>query len=93
MNGSGTAWTWKGPGTGTNGIRRGQLRATATAGRYKFAVRGKNGLYPLNVANLPLVGTIVIDAPVATTGQCGEATFLTPSICTVVSSGKTVRCR
>ena len=48
-------------------------------------------------ANLPLVGTIVIDVPYATTGQCGEAKFtVTPPAkpsCLSTSSGKTVKCK
>jgi len=36
----------------------------------------------------------VIDVPFATTGQCGEAKFnIAPAACTLVSSGKTVRCK
>jgi hypothetical protein len=48
-------------------------------------------------ANLPLVGTIVIDVPYATTGQCGEAKFTaTPPAkpsCLSTSGGKTVKCK
>jgi len=48
-------------------------------------------------ANLPLVGTIVIDVPYATTGQCGEAKFtVTPPAkpsCLSTSGGKTVKCK
>ena len=54
------------------------------------------GRKPINGANLPLVGTIVIDVPYATTGQCGEAKFTAtppakPSCLT--SGGKTVKCK
>ena len=94
VNGAGTAWTWRGPGTGTNGIRRAVLRAIPSVpGRYKVAVKGRLGSYPVNVANLPLVATVVIDAPLATTGQCGEAKFVVPPGCVSLSSGKTVKCR
>ncbi len=57
-----------------------QLKALSSAvGKYKWAVKGKNGNYAVNGANLPLTGTMVIDVPNAKTGQCGEATFLAVS--------------
>ncbi len=98
VNGAGTAWTYKGPGTGTNGIQKAQLKAIAsTPGKYKFSVKGKNGTYPVNGAALPVTGTIVIDTPIASTGQCGEATFpATPPAkpsCAEVSGGKTIKCK
>jgi hypothetical protein len=75
-----------------------QLKAIASVpGKYKWAVKGKNGSYIVNTANLPLTGTLVIDVPYAETGQCGEATFpATPPAkpsCAVASAGKTVRCK
>lgn len=97
-NGTGTSFKWKGPGTTTNGIQKVQLRAIPSSpGRFKFGVKGKDGSYPVNPANLPLTGTIVIDVPFASTGQCGEATFpaappAKPS-CTAVGGGKTVKCK
>jgi len=65
--------------------------------RLARVVKGKNGNYPVNGANLPLVGTIVIDVPNATTGQCGEAKF--PAVppakpsCLSTSGGKTIKCK
>jgi hypothetical protein len=44
------------------------------------------------LADLPLKGTIVIDVPNATTGQCGETNFATGN-CAVVSAGNTVKCQ
>ena len=101
VNGSGTSWTYKNAGTVTpliNGIQKMQLKAVSSVpGKYKVGVKGKNGSYPINPANLPLVGTIVIDVPYAATGQCGEAQFpaappAKPS-CVSVSGGKTVKCK
>ncbi len=97
-NGAGTSWRYKGPGTGTNGLQKAQLKAIpSTPGKYKFNVKGKNGNYPVNTSALPLVGTIVIQTPVAISGQCGEATF--PAVppakpsCVSASGGKTVKCK
>jgi hypothetical protein len=101
VNGSGTSWTYKNSGTTVpliNGIQKMQLKKISSPpGKYKFGVKGKNGSYPINQANLPLVGTLVIDVPFATTGQCGEAKFpaappAKPS-CLAVSGGKTVKCK
>ena len=80
-----------------HGITNAQLKAFATSpGKYKFTVRGKNADYAVNTANLPLTGTLVIDVPYATTGQCGEAAFATVPTkpnCQVTGAGKNVRCR
>ena len=69
--------------------------ADDAAGKFKFGVKGKNGNYPINTANLPIVGTLVIDVPNATTGQCGEARFPgpTPPNCISLGGGKTVKCK
>jgi hypothetical protein len=68
---------------------------TTPVGKYKFAIKGKNGNYPIDTAHLPLVGTLVIDVPFATTGQCGEAEFPgpTPPACILLSGGRTVKCK
>jgi len=58
-------------------------------GSLRFAVRGKNGSFTANQSNLPLKGTFVIDQPLATTGQCGEAI----AACRVIGQGKTILCR
>ncbi len=52
--------------------------STRTAGEVKFAVTGKRGSFAAVPADLPLKGTFVLDAPIATTGQCGEAKFPGP---------------
>lgn len=63
----------------------------------KFTVVGKNGSFPVLPGKLPLTGTLVLDAPVATTGQCGEAKFPGPSSpaasCAFNGSGSQVKCK
>jgi hypothetical protein len=101
VNGAGTAWTYKNTGKIVplvDGIQKAQLKTIpSTPGKYKFSVKGKNGTYAINTANLPLVGTIVIDVPYAATGQCGEAQFTaTPPAkpsCVLAGGGKTVKCK
>jgi hypothetical protein len=101
VNGSATTFTYLNAGTVIplpQGIKKfGLKRSTKTLGLIKFSITGKNGSYPVNTANLPLVGTIILDVPFATTGLCGESLFPgTPnplSSCAVVSSGNVVRCK
>jgi hypothetical protein len=52
--------------------------STRTPGEVKFSVTGKRGSFAAVPADLPLKGTFVLDAPLATTGQCGEAKFPGP---------------
>jgi len=45
---------------------------------------------------MPVKGTMIIDSPLATTGQCGEALFTGPAPaphCAFNLSGSTLRCR
>jgi hypothetical protein len=57
------------------GIKKVVVRdlSTRTPGLVKFTVVGKDASLP--VPALPLRATLVIDPPVAPTGQCGLATF------------------
>jgi hypothetical protein len=98
-NGASTAWTFKTTNTTlVGGITKAQLKAVPSVpGKYKFAFKGKNGSFAVDTANLPLVGTVVIDVPYATTGQCGEASFpaappAKPS-CSIAGAGSVVKCK
>jgi cysteine-rich repeat protein len=99
VNGAATAWTYKNAGSvvpAIGGITTVQIkRFPAKPGTLQVKVLGKKGSYA--VAALPLVGTIVLDPPVAASGRCGEAWFpntapLKPS-CVATGGGKTVKCR
>jgi len=101
VNGSGTSWTYKNSGTVVplvNGIQKVQVKKiSSTPGKFKVGVKGKNGNYVVNSANLPVVATIVLDVPYASGGQCGEATFpatapAKPS-CVSISGGRTIKCK
>jgi hypothetical protein len=102
VNGSTTAWTYVNSGLVLplpQGIKKfGLKRSTKVTGLLKFSVTGKNGSYPVVTGNLPLIGTIIIDVPFATTGLCGESYFVPPHNplgvgCAVVSGGNLVRCK
>jgi hypothetical protein len=70
---------------------------TKVPGQVKFTVVGKGGSFPVLPTQLPLKGTLVIDSPIAQTGQCGEAKFPGPpdptGACAFNSSGSTVKCK
>jgi hypothetical protein len=75
---------------GVGGIMKVRIAQKATApGTLKFSVRGKNGSWTVASNGLPVKGTLVIDSPTATTGQCGEAT----PPCRIIGNGRTVLCR
>jgi len=92
--GSGMSWTWTdGSGTPQNGITKVVLKdlSKKLPGTMQVTVTGKKGSYAFDTANLPLTGFIVLDPPTAETGQCGEASFDGPGVCT--SNGKSVVCK
>jgi hypothetical protein len=98
VNGSSTAFTYKNAGIPVpliQGVYKAQVkRSTKVAGQVKFTVAGKTGTYPVATANLPLVGTFVIDAPYATTNQCGEAVWPGPlNVCTYTPAAGLVKCK
>ncbi len=93
-SGSG-AWTYKNS-IGIQGIVKVVLKPIASLpGLIKFTVSGKYGTWPLTVPRLPVRGTMVVDAPTALTGQCGEATFpgLPGPTCAFNTTGNTVKCK
>jgi hypothetical protein len=98
VNGAGTSWTWKGPGTATQGIIKvGVKRIQSIPGGIKFKVSGRNGTYTVTAPELPVTGILVLDPPAATGGQCVEARFpATPPAkpsCTLQSGGATLKCK
>jgi hypothetical protein len=74
-----------------------KLAPRSVTGGLKFKVKGKNGLYPVTGPDVPVSGTLVLDSPAATTGQCVEAVFpATPPAkpsCVLTAGGATLRCR
>ncbi|MFN8602571.1 MAG: hypothetical protein U0842_19080 [Candidatus Binatia bacterium] len=100
----GTKIGWKVNGTGTSatyvnasaspiqGITGVSVRKTKTPGQVKFTVRGKKSAYPVSVGDLPLNVTLVLDPPLAETGQCVATTFA-PASCKFSVSGATATCK
>ena len=61
-------------------------------GQFTIAVTGKNGSYAVPPNGLPRLATIVLDPPVAATGQCVEVSFSELPGCTRSSNGSVI-CR
>jgi hypothetical protein len=101
VNSSATSFTYVNSGAVTplpQGIKKfGLKRSTNVAGLIRFSVSGKSGSYAVNLSNLPLRGTLVLDMPVATTGLCSEVPFPGPSnpaaTCAATSGNNTIRCK
>ena len=61
-----------------------------------WGASGRNGAYPVAHGAIPVSATVVLDAPRATTGQCGRATFPGPPpapSCRFNATGSTLTCR
>jgi hypothetical protein len=93
---------WKGGGTGWNyanggqvlpllqGITKVSLRGrTSEPGVYSVSITGKNGSYAVPTGGLPVLVTIVMDPPLATTGQCAEIAF-GATACRLATNGSLV---
>jgi hypothetical protein len=64
-----------------------------TPGVYKFAIRAKNGAFPVTVTDVPLHATVVIDSPFAASGQCAEVLFPSAASCKFNPSLSSVTCK
>ena len=91
---SGTTWVYRG-GHGPSGVVKVSIRSfRRQPGRLKFLVQARKESFSLSPARLPLKGTLVIDAPLATTGQCGETPFAgSGGRCVINASWSSVKCR
>jgi hypothetical protein len=101
---TGKAWRYKNGGKIVplvGGISRIALRDVSNAignsvqGHLKFVVVGKRGSYAMDVAKIPVKGTLVLDPPTASTGECAVAIFpgLPTATCAVDGTGGTLQCR
>jgi hypothetical protein len=91
-NAAGTAWSWHDRSGQHSGLTRILLRQLGrTPGHLAFIVEARFGRWAVSADERPSKVTLVIDSPVATTGQCGEARFSIPR-CTFGAGGATLRC-
>jgi hypothetical protein len=97
---------WKGSGLGWNytnggqnlpliqGITKVSLHGRVSQpGQFSVAITGKNGSFAVPDGGLPLLITVIIDPPLATTGRCAEIGFRAPSRCVAVAGKGTVTCK
>ncbi len=101
-NGAGTAFKYKHTSKtipAIDGITKATLKLKPSVpSLIKFSIGGKKSNYAVIPANLPLTATLVIDSPIAMTGQCGEEFFANvpsgnPERCALIPSGATLRCK
>ena len=96
-NGAGTSFTFRSP-TAVGGLLN-QVKLSKSASRpdlIKLRATGKKGAYAQNPIVLPLAAIVVLDAPTAATGECGEIHYLeTPLVpsCAFNVSGSTLQCK
>src|SRR6185295_16894583 len=93
----GRTWVYRNGGLGTatiNGIRRAVVKLALRPGKARVRVTlvGRNGRYPVHVTDMPVKAIVVIDAPLARQGQCGEALLPLPGCRYDEQRGK-MRCR
>jgi cysteine-rich repeat protein len=91
MSGNGAKWSYVNASpTPAGGIAKVLVQhAASTPGRLKLRIKGKNASLAVAPNDPSLTAVVVLDPPVATTGQCGEATLA----CTTSGSGSTRRCQ
>ncbi len=92
--GSGSGWSYANGGQVLpliQGITKASVKGRASRpGTFTIAVVGKKGSYGVVPGGLPLFATVVLDPPVATTGQCVEVAFAPPSGCFLSSNGSVI---
>src|SRR5262245_5703530 len=88
---SGSGWNYANGGQSLpliQGITKLSIKGRAShPGMFQIGVVGKNGSYGVALGGLPPLATIVLDPPLATTGQCLEASFALPRRCATSTSG------
>jgi len=70
-------------------------RSARQPGHITFSAAGKQGDYTVLPNEVPVKGTVVIDSPQASSGQCGEATFPDAGgpTCAFTTTGNTLKCK
>ena len=96
-NGAGTAFTFRTTSSVGGVIDKLKLsRTTARPDVVKFTMTGKKSAAAASAVTPPLAATVVLDAPTAATGECGEIGFPGPApapSCALNRSGSTLSCK
>ena len=97
VNGAATSFTFRST-TPVGGLLN-QLKLSKSAARpdlIKIRATGKKGAYAQSSLELPLTAIVVLDAPTAATGECGEVHYLDAPLvpsCAFNGSGSTLQCK
>jgi len=86
-NGS-TSWSYREKVSPVAGIGKITLKSRAP-GEFKFVISGRDGAY-LAPTGAAVTATLVLDPPLADSGQCGEATY--PG-CRILGGGAKLLCK
>ncbi len=94
---SGRAWDYRNAGVAApriGGIERVRLSIKPSARHtlVRFMVRGRDWNYAVRETDLPAHVTLVLDSPVARTGQCAEGSFA-PASCVINVTAGRLSCR
>jgi hypothetical protein len=87
--GARTAWIYRDKLGSAAGIVKVVMKTLASGGEIKFLVSAKKGAFDMPIGP-NLKATLVVDTPNATTGQCGEATFVAPACRIFPANGRVV---
>jgi hypothetical protein len=87
--GARTAWIYRDKLGTADGIVKVALKTVSAPGEIKFLVSAKKGAFALPVGP-DVTATLVVDTPMAITGQCGEATFVDPACRIFPANGRLV---
>jgi hypothetical protein len=91
-----TSWSYRNT-AGVGGIKKVSVKqSTSVAGQLKFRVSGDAASLSVAPTSLPLTATIVVDVPMAVSGQCAEEPFTGPApapSCALNAKGTTLHCR
>ncbi len=98
VRGTRTRWVFSDKSLGRRGFLCGVNKAvvrtdSAVPGLVKVPVKGQLGFYESLGAAPPLSALVMIDPPLATSGQCAQLTFPGPPTCTLSASGTGLSCR
>ena len=85
-------WIYRDRAGTVDGITKVVIKQLTTPGELRCTVQGKLGTYGTPVP--PVVkATLVIDSPIATTGQCGESTYTAGDVASCKFVGDRVLCK
>jgi hypothetical protein len=97
ISASGSAWTYKGPGTTTQGIQKFAVkRRLSVPDAIKFAVKGKHASLTIIAPDVPVTARLFLDVPTGADGRCTVLRFPGPAATNPtcdLGGGPTLKCK